>query len=191
MTDQPVTRAEGDDLRFAASRALDAIESLALVVAPHGSRDLNFQRVSASVRAARAHLVSAIEASEAHRPAAAPDGDKDSDWLDHLCRAVREARGIRLDLEDFDGDKRGISAALGEAEDQVLAIAMRAPDVAPTDPGHGDAVKALQLIAAFDDEHASERLRKTGSYGGFDEPGSVRVAREALATIAEAEGRQP
>ena len=68
-----------------------------------------------------------------------PNGNGPSDWLDHLRRAVREARGIRLDLEDFDGDKRGISAALGEAEDEVLAIAMRAPVTKPAAPDGDEA----------------------------------------------------
>lgn len=40
--------------------------------------------------------------------------------------------------------------------------------------------KALTHIAAYDDELASARLAKTGRYGAFDEPGSVKIAREAL-----------
>lgn len=39
---------------------------------------------------------------------------------------------------------------------------------------------ALHDIAAFDDTSANERLEKTGSFGAFDEPGSVEIAREAL-----------
>jgi hypothetical protein len=42
---------------------------------------------------------------------------------------------------------------------------------------------ALKSIAAFDDDYANRRLRDTGSYGYFDEPGSVQVAREALAAL--------
>jgi hypothetical protein len=41
--------------------------------------------------------------------------------------------------------------------------------------------KALEEIACFRDEGANERLAKTGSYGSFDEPGSVKIAREFLA----------
>jgi hypothetical protein len=40
---------------------------------------------------------------------------------------------------------------------------------------------ALTRIAAFDDPLASNHLEAHGSYGAFDESGSVRVAREALA----------
>jgi len=39
---------------------------------------------------------------------------------------------------------------------------------------------ALQRIAAYDDKLANDRLLETGSYGSFDEPGSVQVARRAL-----------
>lgn len=40
--------------------------------------------------------------------------------------------------------------------------------------------EALRKIAAFDDVGASAYLKNHGSYGMFDEPGSVRIAREAL-----------
>lgn len=40
--------------------------------------------------------------------------------------------------------------------------------------------RALMEIAAYDDEFASRKLEETGSYGKFDEPNSVRIAREAL-----------
>ena len=43
--------------------------------------------------------------------------------------------------------------------------------------------EALVQIAAFDDTSASERLAATGSYGSFDEPGSVEIARECLAKL--------
>jgi hypothetical protein len=39
---------------------------------------------------------------------------------------------------------------------------------------------ALEKIACFDDLGANKRLTSSGSYGSFDEPGSVRIAREAL-----------
>lgn len=44
---------------------------------------------------------------------------------------------------------------------------------------------ALEDIAAFDDRLGSDRLAKTGSYGSFDEPGSVEIARTALAKYRE------
>lgn len=44
----------------------------------------------------------------------------------------------------------------------------------------GGLVEALERIACYDDERAESRLRITGSYGSFDEPGSVEIAREAL-----------
>lgn len=45
--------------------------------------------------------------------------------------------------------------------------------------------EALQQIAAFDDEGANLILRKRGDYSGFDEPGAVQTAREALNRPAE------
>jgi len=51
---------------------------------------------------------------------------------------------------------------------------------------HDALIAALIGIAAFDDIGANDRLATNGSYSGFDEPGGVRVAREALASIKEA-----
>jgi hypothetical protein len=46
-----------------------------------------------------------------------------------------------------------------------------------------EAVSALKQIAAFNDEGASKHLEQTGSYSSFDEPGSVEIARKALASV--------
>lgn len=48
---------------------------------------------------------------------------------------------------------------------------------------------ALNSIACFDDEGGSQRLTNTGSYSGFDEPGSVRIAREVVAKAAAIHNR--
>lgn len=45
------------------------------------------------------------------------------------------------------------------------------------------AIGALTKIASFDDSGANYRLRNTGSYSLFDEPGAVQKAREALIEI--------
>lgn len=44
--------------------------------------------------------------------------------------------------------------------------------------------EALISIAAYDDALANERLKSTNgtNYGGFDEPGSVQIARAALSS---------
>jgi hypothetical protein len=42
-------------------------------------------------------------------------------------------------------------------------------------------IKRLNQIACLDDELANMHLKMTGSYACFDEPGSVRIAREILA----------
>lgn len=41
-------------------------------------------------------------------------------------------------------------------------------------------VAALTEIAAFGDEGAEAHLKATGSYGRFDEPGAVKIARNIL-----------
>lgn len=41
----------------------------------------------------------------------------------------------------------------------------------------------LQRIACFDDKLANEKLDRTGSWSGFDEPGSVQIAREILTEL--------
>ena len=46
---------------------------------------------------------------------------------------------------------------------------------------HEAMLDALIKIAAFDDTIASEFLDRTGSYSCFDEPGSVKIARAAIA----------
>jgi hypothetical protein len=46
-----------------------------------------------------------------------------------------------------------------------------------------DLLTALIQIASFDDEGANKRLAITGSYGSFDEPGSVQIARAAIAKV--------
>lgn len=41
-------------------------------------------------------------------------------------------------------------------------------------------IARLKKIACLDDKAANERLYLTGSYSAFDEPGSVKIAREIL-----------
>ena len=45
------------------------------------------------------------------------------------------------------------------------------------------AVDALKKIAQFGDEGAEQRLKERGLYSSFDEPVSVRMARETLANM--------
>ncbi len=52
----------------------------------------------------------------------------------------------------------------------------------------GGLLAALKRIAAFSDVAASNKLYATGSYSAFDEPGSVEIARDALATYAQLKG---
>lgn len=48
---------------------------------------------------------------------------------------------------------------------------------------------ALNKIAAWDDYAGNGALEKTGSYGMFDEPSSVKIARDTLSGLAGSEGK--
>ena len=39
--------------------------------------------------------------------------------------AIQKVARIRLDLNDFDGDKRGIAESLGEAEEALIEVVNR------------------------------------------------------------------
>jgi hypothetical protein len=52
-------------------------------------------------------------------------------------------------------------------------------------PSDEVAEAALNRIACWDDDVANNQLRINGSYAGFDEPSSVKIAREALASIKD------
>lgn len=41
-------------------------------------------------------------------------------------------------------------------------------------------IERLESVACLDDKLANMHLEKTGSYACFDEPGSVKIAREIL-----------
>jgi hypothetical protein len=43
-----------------------------------------------------------------------------------------------------------------------------------------DLESALRKIACFDDKQGNEHLENTGSYGAFDEPYAVEIARKVL-----------
>lgn len=51
------------------------------------------------------------------------------------------------------------------------------------------AVKALTKIAAYDDKEGNEVLMARGSFLGFDEPNSVRCARDAIHAISQSKKR--
>ncbi len=44
----------------------------------------------------------------------------------------------------------------------------------------GELETALRRIACLDDKQGNEHLENTGSYGAFDEPYAVEIARKAL-----------
>lgn len=99
---------------------------------------------------------------------------------DDLAERLRALAHERLQAEMHDHiPARGkrhqkMRIAFAEAADRITALQAQ----------HRKLVEALRTIARFDDKLANDHLIKTGSYSGFDEPGSVEIARAA---IAEAE----
>lgn len=70
------------------------------------------------------------------------------------------------------------------AADRIDAIlrAVHSPDTVGV--REAQMYQSLIKIAAYDDSLASEKLAKTGSYSGFDEPGSVEIARNTIRELA-------
>ena len=64
-------------------------------------------------------------------------------------------------------------AGLKAIEDAIRVIEAQAAEIAALR-------EALTEIGAFDDKLANEYLASHGSYGGFDEPASVMIARAVL-----------
>lgn len=64
---------------------------------------------------------------------------------------------------------------------RIWGLRQRAADALIAVCAENDRLReAFVGIAAFDDEGANLRLKTTGSYALFDEPGAVQVAREIL-----------
>lgn len=97
------------------------------------------------------------------------DGDYGQDIMDAGGALIATAAWYPIALSDgWEGTNR-------EANARLIVLAVNS---------HDALVEALTKIAAFDDTGANYRLETLGSYAGFDEPGSVKVAREALARLA-------
>ena len=113
----------------------------------------------------------------------------------HLCAEYEAERGIcgfpasaDIHMPDTAKDAQGANTAQEAAA--CLACSPELPDAtglcsvhasAPALKAENEILRtALTTIAAFDDAGASRHLELNGSYGRFDEPFSVRVAREAL-----------
>ena len=93
-----------------------------------------------------------------------------------IVQAKDEDRGQRPD-PDW---KRSFSIAnevVGQLQDEIKV----------KDAQIEKLVEALRSIACYEDDAAGRMLANTGSYAGFDEPGSVFMARKALAQYEKEE----
>lgn len=122
-----------------------------------------------------AHVQSAI--SGKHGPCNCPTR--------HIAAALKRAEEAEDELRAL---RKTEHYQLSETKRELLA-AQRRIDVEVTrqieqrkvsDSRIAELEGALREIACFDDVRADEVLQRTGSYGSFDEPGSVQVARQAL-----------
>lgn len=77
-------------------------------------------------------------------------------------------------------EKKATPVPWGVSDDLALLFALR-----NAAPALIACAEALQNIAAFNDVSASQHLRLCGSYHLFDEPNSVRIAREALRRLEQ------
>ncbi|WP_374069608.1 DUF551 domain-containing protein [Klebsiella variicola] len=108
----------------------------------------------------RAEYDANIEAFKAMLPQPAPTVPQDV--LDALQKVAR----IRLDLNDFDGDRRGIADCLGDAEEALIEVVNRRAAMlaaAPQLPGSEPAIVPGKWIPV------SERMPESnGVYFGWD-----------------------
>ena len=108
-----------------------------------------------------------------------PDRGKLLDWL----KSELEAKNKRIEEMEVAIKISGVDKLYGNGIcDPVIAEANKlfSDEVVTLQSRLERMEGALETIAAFNDEFANMRLEKTGSYGGFDEPGSVSTARQAL-----------
>lgn len=83
-----------------------------------------------------------------------------------------EDEGLRRKAKLYEHMKEVASCAGFDSLTEAITVAVHAQ-------------AALRTLAAFDDIEASDHLAKTGSYGRFDEPRAVSVARATLAKFAK------
>ena len=81
-------------------------------------------------------------------------------------------------FELIDPDRHEESSGLGEIDRKDIA-----KEIVRRWNAHDSTVLALEAIASLHDKDASKHLEETGEYFLFDEPDSVRTARETLAEI--------
>ena len=103
------------------------------------------------------------------------EGMEVQEALDYL-RAGTEAYG------SYPGD---IATVYDETNVRIAALIERLSSALAAERAEKERLAgALTEIACFDDEAGNRRLAAVGSYGLFDEPGSVSIARAALSDRA-------
>lgn len=100
-------------------------------------------------------------------------------------------RNLRAEFSEYKATHTGVPTQW--AYDQACAARTKWQDRAEKAESERDEARecvrtlcgALRDIGAYSDEGASGKLAMTGNYAWFDEPASVRKAREALAATPE------
>lgn len=87
---------------------------------------------------------------------------------DATIMALRSHAILKARVEELEANERAYEAALGQRTYNEVAAHIE------------ELESALRKIASFNDEHGERHLTFHGSYAGFDEPASVKLARAAL-----------
>ena len=96
---------------------------------------------------------------------------------DELCKRLLISEEGWYDQHAPDTPKEARNSVMRDA---VAFIHRQVAHIAALTADNAKSQEALTEIACFGDTHANDKLKNTGSYGGFDEPISVQIARATL-----------
>lgn len=85
---------------------------------------------------------------------------------DDVLDALQKVARIRLDLNDFDGDRRGIADCLGDAEEALIEVVNRRAAMLAAAPHDTHALNSVQSVDSVADRWipVSERMPELGDW---------------------------
>ena len=172
MTKSTITREESIqavfDLKVGYTLGLADIEILKRVArmalaAMDSEPDCNERQLFCSTDTARMKKVISVSAGSEDAPLyrhAQPAPVVPQDVLEALQKVAR----IRLDLNDFDGDRRGIADCLGDAEEALIEVVNRRAAMLAAAPHDAPALNSVQSVDSVADRWipVSEQMPEVG-----------------------------
>lgn len=172
MTKSTITREESIqavfDLKVGYTLGLADIEILKRVArmalaAMDSEPDCNERQLFCSTDTARMKKVISVSAGSEDAPLyrhAQPAPVVPQDVLEALQKVAR----IRLDLNDFDGDRRGIADCLGDAEEALIEVVNRRAAMLAAAPHDAPALNSVQSVVTVPGKWipVSERMPEVG-----------------------------